>query len=132
VKDANRTATSVLPQGERLVALFGISHELLGEPRLKPFGVKVEYEDLARKRRKVKCTLDISQFVGLKSIRSADDELAEAMKKMAVEVAKWSHGDSSRLKVEVITTAEREKRDQEWIEQHYPPERGEAPAATDS
>jgi hypothetical protein len=65
INNANRTATSVLPQGERLVAFFGVGHELLHEPRLKPFSVRVEYEDLARKRRTVKCTLDISQFVGL-------------------------------------------------------------------
>jgi hypothetical protein len=119
LNDKNRTATSVLPQGERLVAFFGMGHELVREPRLKPFTVRIDYEDLARRRREARCTLDVSQFAGLVRLGSpAEHEAAEALKKLALEIQKWSN-QSTRLKVETITTEEQEKRDQKWTENVY-------------
>lgn len=110
-----RTAISMLPQGEKLVAYFGRGPNLYQEPRLKPFDVKVEYENIDGKKCIRKYKLDVSQFDGLSSLGTpADYEMAQALKKIANEVVKWS--EHSRLKINVVTQREQEKKHQQWLD----------------
>lgn len=71
--DPERTATSLLPQGGTLSALFGVGYVLFGagsnkQPKLKPFQVEVSYASLDGKTTTTVHTLDISQFSGLAGI----------------------------------------------------------------
>ena len=78
-----RKAISTLPQGERIDVFFGAGHELFMEPRLRPFKVSIQYEDINGRRRRCEYRLDVSQFDGLITLGSpAEHEVAEALKKI--------------------------------------------------
>lgn len=115
---AKRKAVSVLPQGERIVMLFGTGWEAFKEPRLKPFKVEVRFYDLKGKERSAKFDLDVAQFDGMVTLGTpAEHEIAEALKKIAKTVKTWSSSTSgkSRLAVETITTDEGRKQAEEWL-----------------
>ncbi len=105
----SRAAIAILPQDERISAFFGAGPDLFKDPRLQPFKVKVEFEDLRQKRRSKTFDLDVSQFDRLITLgQPAEHEMAEALKKMAETMTGWS--TIRRLKVETITTEEIEQR----------------------
>jgi hypothetical protein len=62
---------SVLPSGEKIVALFGIGFELYGSTGddpigpLKPFAVRTDFSDLDGRKRSTVSNIDIRQFDGL-------------------------------------------------------------------
>ncbi len=91
----------------KIEAFFGAGHELFKEPRLQPFTVIVEYEDiLSGRRRRGTYSLDVSQFDGLITLGApAEHDVAEALKKIEGYVRHFTTG-SNRLKVETITAAE--------------------------
>jgi hypothetical protein len=112
-----RPAISVLPQGERFVAYFGVGHQLFAGEGLKPFTVNVSYENIKGKSTKKDFPLDIAQYLDVVTLGTpAEHEVAEAMKKLAKTVEYWTSG-SRRLKVETITTQEAEARLEEFREQ---------------
>lgn len=88
--DSNRACASVLPQGEKITALFGRSYDLAGSCKdgngiiLKPFIVNINYYDLSGKKRSTIQTLDVSQFLGLKGLfaKPPAREIADALNKI--------------------------------------------------
>lgn len=89
--DADRTALTVLPQGEKISSLFGIGYVLFGEKEkdgsgapLKPFTVRITYSDLKGHIRTSQHEIDIRQFRGLAGIanKPTDREIADSMKKI--------------------------------------------------
>ncbi|MDQ7250763.1 hypothetical protein [Dongia sedimenti] len=111
-----RTAISVLPQGERVTAFFGSGHNLVRKPALHPFEVLVEYRNTQGLFYRHKFNLDISQFLGLITLGSPPDyEMAEALKKIEQHL---SHAISGfkRLKIETITSAEAENKQKQWLQ----------------
>lgn len=106
---------SLLPPSERIEFFFGSFIDLLQEPKLKPFKVIIEYRDSRNKKYRCNFQLDPSEYEGLMSVgRPAEQEIAEALKKIASSIGNWT-SDSSRLKVETITIEEKEKRQEETI-----------------
>ncbi|QKC85772.1 hypothetical protein [Mesorhizobium sp. NZP2077] len=86
--DAERAPIGVLPQGEKIAALFGVGYVLYGSDaksggqRLKPFDVAVTCYNLSGQRKISSHKLDIAQFAGLRGIatKPAIREIAEALK----------------------------------------------------
>ena len=119
---AERTPIGTLPQGEKIEAFFGAGHHLFKQPRLQPFDVHVDYENMAGKPQRSTYRLDVSQFDGLVTLgRPAEQEVAEALKKIERHFGHFASG-FRRLKVETITTeaAERAFAEQvnDWREEH--------------
>lgn len=115
----DRQVASVLPQGERLVTFFGTGPELLREPPLKPFSVKIEYEDLKRRAHVGSHKLDVSEFKGLITLGALPEhEVAEALKKIAKMMDHWSSG-YHKIKVEVSTREEEERRQREITDEMH-------------
>lgn len=113
---STRKSIGTLPQGERIDSFFGVGHQLFAEPRLKPFSVKVGYDDLKGKRRSAEYELDVSQFDGLITLGSpAEHEMAEAMKKIASHIGRLITG-SQRLKVETMTAEQVRKMNKKHAE----------------
>ena len=88
--DAGRTAINVLPQGEKITAIFGVGFVLFGkvdneqiEP-LKKFQVELSYSDLNGKKRSNRSEIDIQQFAGLAGMsnRPALREIEATLKKI--------------------------------------------------
>lgn len=110
---------NILPQGEKLEMLLGPRPDLLKEPRLKPFGVRLDYEDLSGNSKCARFELDVQQFRGLTTVNNRPEhEMAEALKKIAKHMEHWSSG-FKRLKVETITHAEEQKQREEWLSEVY-------------
>ena len=103
---ADRKAVSVLPQGERIESFFGIGRMLLNEPRLRPFNVSIEYENIYGGSSKTRHLLDVSQFSGFSTLgKPPEVEIAKALTKIERVLSHSSTG-LKRLKVETITTDE--------------------------
>lgn len=106
----------VLPQGERLSLFFGEWPKLLSDPKLPPFNVQVSYESADGRILKTSYRLNVAEFDGIITIGSPPDhEMAEALKKISDQLKNWASG-FSRLKVETITTREKQRLDQENLE----------------
>lgn len=120
-----RTAISFIPPGESVRALFGASRRLVQEPKLPPFEVSIEYENMKGKRYTGTAKLDISQFLGLlpETISPSEREIVKALERIEQHLGDVSKNVSSvlsndlggfsgihRLKVETITTQEKEAR----------------------
>ncbi|WP_259782036.1 hypothetical protein [Aestuariispira ectoiniformans] len=94
----NRAALSVLPQGERLVSLFGIGYVLVqgnensSHEMLKPFKVKISYKGLDGKEHQSVQNIDISQFSGLRGIFSkpSGDQLIDIARTIEKHLGKIS------------------------------------------
>ncbi len=79
----DREVMSFLPQGESIRVSFGSSIDLYKEPRLKPFEVVVEYDDMSGKRHCERCQLDVSQFEGFSTLgKPPEQEVADALTKI--------------------------------------------------
>ena len=113
----DRRAVSVLPQGERLQSFFGMSHLLLKEPRLRPFNVCIEYENIRGEISKTVHALDISQFSGFSTLgKPPEVKMANALEKIERTLQRVSAG-SNRLKIETLTRDEALKDREEAIEE---------------
>jgi hypothetical protein len=113
----SRTAVSTLPQSERISAFFGQGHRLFAEPRLKPFKVKVRYENIKGDECHGEQQLDVSQFDGLITLGlPAEHEIAEALKKIEQHI-RAVVGGTQRLKVETMTKGDGRKEHAEWVKQ---------------
>jgi hypothetical protein len=94
--DPRRKRMSILPQGEKIAVLFGISSQLAGvdkkhpQPPLKPFIVKITYDDLSGKSRISEQTIDISQYAGLAGLFAEPPsiKIAKALEKI-LSTQKW-------------------------------------------
>lgn len=112
---AERTAISMLPQGERVEAFFGVGHCLYKEPRLKPFKVSIRYKDIKGNSRNGDFELDVSQFDGLITLGNpAEHEVAEALKGIEKHLGQFATG-IQKLKVETITASQVRKENEERI-----------------
>lgn len=96
LKNSDRTAISVLPQGEKLSSLFGISFELAKgkdkeqpQPPLKPFDVIVTYDNLNGKPVRSTQTLSVAQFLGLPGYASKPylKEISDSLKNIDKSLA---------------------------------------------
>lgn len=112
----NRVPISLLPQGEKITTFFGSGHESYAEPRLSPFTVKVQFENIKGQKRSSSSVLDVSQFDGMGTLGSpAEHEIAESLKKIAIYLNSF-RVNSGRLQVETITTDQARKERDEWLE----------------
>lgn len=93
--DSNRSCASVLPQGEKIAALFGRGYDLAGSGKngsgkiLKPFTVNISYDDISGRQCNTTQTLDVSQFLGLKGLfaKPPAREIADALNKIEKHLA---------------------------------------------
>ena len=90
---SDRTLATMLPQGERIEAFFGIGGALLKEPRLRPFNVSVTFQNLSGRDFSDEYSLDVSQFIGLSVLGSPPEyEIAQTLKKIENgigQLTKW-------------------------------------------
>jgi hypothetical protein len=106
---------TALPQGERYETFMGMGWEMFAEPRLRPFVVEVRYRDLKKQEHVEKFTLDVAQFDGFTRLGGdPDEDTAKALKEIAAELQKWT---SRTLPVETITRSQRQREEQEAIQQ---------------
>lgn len=109
--DSERSNTNVLPQGEKIIALFGVGPDLFGSrgsvksDKLKPFSVVLEYKDLHGRKRISKSLIDISQFAGLPglSTKPTDREISESLDKMEKHFTKLTQSTASILNIVDVT-----------------------------
>ena len=81
---ADRKPISFLPQGENVCVYFGNSVDVIQEPRLPPFDVIIDYEDMKGTQHRKICLLDVAQFVGFSRLGvPPEKEIADALKKIA-------------------------------------------------
>lgn len=118
--EESRKDISFLPQGESIHLFFGGSIQAFEEPRLRPFNVLVEYEDMKGCRHRATYRLDVSQFFGFSTVgHPPEQEIADALKKVEKHLNDVSRAFSggfggNRLKVEMMTTAEARQEFEEW------------------
>lgn len=113
---APQTAINFLPQGQQVASDFG-GQALFKEPRMKPFKVRVDYEDIKGKKYWSTTTLDVSQFNWIARLGApAEHEIAEALKKMEQHLSKFGIS-SGRLKVETITADQVRKEYEERLKE---------------
>lgn len=80
---ADRKPISFLPQGESVCVYFGNSVDVIREPRLPPFDVIIDYEDMKGRQHHKICLLDVAQFVGFSRLGAPPEkEIADALKKI--------------------------------------------------
>lgn len=115
---ASRKPISFLPQGESMHIFFSAGEQIFNEsnePILQPFDVVVEFEDLKGRHRREKYILDVAQFKGLSMLGSPPEtEIADSLKEIAEHFRKFSFR-SNRLKVEVMTSWEADRRESDFI-----------------
>ncbi|MER9602263.1 hypothetical protein [Mesorhizobium sp. M0239] len=95
VNDKERMPMTVIPQDEKIYALFGISFELYGQiggadiGPLKAFKVKLRYLDVLGKEIARERTIDIKQFAGLRGVlaKAAERRIADSTEKMEGHLA---------------------------------------------
>ena len=106
----------VLPPREKFTLWFGEWPNLLSEPPLSPLNLSISYEDDDGRLFKVSYSLDPARFEGLSAINSAPfHEIAVVLGKISNEMSKWTSG-FDRLKVETISTQDRQRIDEENYE----------------
>lgn len=114
--DKRRVRTNILPQGEKISALFGVSNKLAGTDKkqeiLKPFTVNITYDDLGGKLRSSTHTLDVSQFLGLKGLfgKPTSREIADSLKGINENIGTFVGKMSSSMKSVDATSIEDEAR----------------------
>ena len=79
----DRKPISFLPQGENMCVYFGNTVDVLKEPRLSPFDVFIDYEDMKGRKHRRTCRLDVAQFVGFSLLGDPPEkEVANSLKKI--------------------------------------------------
>lgn len=108
-----RSLVSFLPQDERLYHFFGNALDMFTPDAPKDFFVKVYYEDMKGTSHEARFRTSVGDLEGFRRIGENPDHVAaEALKAIGEEIKKWGSG-SRRLKVEVITAAEQEGKNNE-------------------
>ena len=114
---AERRPLGFLPQGESYVVSFGMGHMILKEPRLRPFGVKVAYQDLQGKPRSDVFQMDVAQFHGFHSLgRPPEQATADALKKIEAGFGRLLSG-MDQIRVVKVTSEEYRKVEESGQEQ---------------
>ena len=88
----DREPFSVLKPNASLKFYLGSSRKILSEPRLKPFQVLVEYENLKGERRKQTYSLDASPFAGSDVHAPPEVEIAESLRDIDSRLRDLSNG----------------------------------------
>ena len=79
----DRKPISLIPQGEVITAYFGNGRHVTKEPRLPPFNVNIEYEDLEGRQQCRTYLLDVGQFEGLGLLGDVPEkQMADSLKKI--------------------------------------------------
>lgn len=104
--ESDRKPIGTFPHGSKIMTELGFGHVLFKEPRLKPFEIVIEFEDMKGKKYRECCLLDISQFGGGLGTLAypAEHEMAEALKNIGKHIENVSRG--GRVRVETMTAAE--------------------------
>jgi hypothetical protein len=81
--DEVRTNLTVIPQGQKVAALFGVGYVLFGSDAkggtiLKPFEVQVSYRDIEGRSRASSAKIDVRQFAGLPGLANKPPVIAIA------------------------------------------------------
>ena len=120
--NTERTAISFLPQGENIRVVFCFDRILFAKPKLPPFDVLIEYENIKGKAYKKTVKLDISQFLGFASPPppQIETDLVNVLKKIEKHFNNASRTISdgfggARLKVEMKTYEETRQENEEWL-----------------
>lgn len=114
--DKRRVRTNILPQGEKISALFGVSYKLAGTDNkqeiLKPFTVNITYDDLGGKHRTSVYKLDVSQFLGLRGLfgKPTIREIADSLKGINENIETFTEKMSRSMKTVDATSIEDEAR----------------------
>ena len=109
----SRQRVGLLPQGQRIERMMAPGWDLMKEDNpLPPFRVELTYANLRGTRfgPLVSEHLDVSQFEGALADRPPDERVADAVEKIEKHLGHFGSG-FKRLRVETITTADRQKRD---------------------
>ena len=108
-------SVGLLPQGQRIDRMLAPGWDLMSEVNpLPPFRVELSYANLRGTRigPLVYDDLDVSQFEGALAGKPPDERVADAVEKIEKHLGHFG-SDFKRLRLETITTAERQKRDAE-------------------
>lgn len=92
----DRTAINFLPQGESIRAFFGMSMDVMKEPRLQPFDVVVKYQNMAGRDLSKTCPLDVAQFEGFELIESPEKKVADALEKIESHLRRFLVSSAGR------------------------------------
>lgn len=113
-----RSLVSFLPQDERLYHFFGNALEMFTPDAPKDFFVKVYYEDMTGASHEARFRASVGDLEGFRRVGESPEHVtAEALKAIREDIKHWTSG-LKRLKVEVITTAEQEQKNEEIREGH--------------
>jgi hypothetical protein len=109
------TPFAILPQDEKIRGFLGSASDLLKDPPLAAFTVNVTYRNSWGRKTQQEFRLDITPYRSLTKIgKRPEEEISEALKKIEQTMGLWN---MSRLKVETITTKERQQEQRELYEQ---------------
>ena len=94
---SNRTAVSLLPQGERIEEFFGMGPDLIGNTPLQPFEVSIRYENLSGESDGwTKHSLDVGQFRDFSWLGNPTEiEIRDALRKIEGHLGKLVRGKAS-------------------------------------
>lgn len=105
-----QSLASFLPQDERLYHFFGNALDMFTPNAPKDFFVKVFYEDIKGAAHEARFRTSVGDLEGFRRIGESPEYVAaEALKAIREEIKQWSSG-FRRLKVEVITATEQERK----------------------
>ena len=120
--NTERTAISFLPQGENIRVAFCFDRILFAKPKLPPFDVLIEYENIKGKTYKKTVKLDIAQFLGFASPPppQIETDLVNVLKNIEKHFSNASRTISdgfggARLKVEMKTYKETRQENEERL-----------------
>src|SRR4051812_46658062 len=90
-----------LPQDEQISTCMGMGWELLAEPKLAPFEIQIDCENLVGEKQSRSFKIDAAQFEGLVRVgKPPDQEIAESIKGILNVMEGWARG---RLQVETMS-----------------------------
>ncbi|WHQ68094.1 hypothetical protein [Methylorubrum extorquens] len=120
---------SVLPQGDRVVTLFGQGFQILADPVLPPFNVTVEYQNIEKQIFIRTFHIDARQYAYVSRLSDTNAEkIAKSLEKMSKSFDYAISGN--HLKVEVTSRAEQQKIENDIVDNFdLGPEDNSKPAA---
>jgi hypothetical protein len=100
-----------LPAGEQLSTWMGMGWELLAEPRIAPFEVELNYENLGGEKTTGRFKIDVGQFEGMGRLGApTDEQMVEHLKTIAQVMEGWG---MRRLQVETMSVTERKEHNEQ-------------------